>query len=160
MTPWPYLVPQHAGSPWSDLPTTGPAAALDWPTVGVYCPHEPTPWLLGSFRLSAEVLEHRGEAHWSWSRDYLTGDGLLIQLGRRSGDTGLHFLVGDEPTDRQVSRFVTDLRSRVTLRCSICGTSQAFRLERLQGVLATLYAAGIREITLDALARRVPNAAK
>lgn len=179
---WTYVVPSYSTSPWWEK-RTRPLTRTDlhWPRIGVYCPHAPAPWLLGSFVVSAIVLKQRGELDWTWQRDFATGDGHLIRLGERSGRTGPQLLVDDRPHDPDAQRDelmharavgadvgpILDrmrhadehLRSRVELQCGTCGLARAFRSDTVQQIATRLHLAGVREVTLGALARRVDQAA-
>jgi len=177
---WKYLVPKLAGSQWD---TRGPVYStdLDWPTVGIYCPHDPAPWLLGSFSISPEVLEQRDEAYWGWRRDFVTGDGHVIQLGRNSTRSATQSLVGNEVHDADALNAAfaralelhgplapetaeamskleaadQGLRQRIPLECGYCRLSRVFRSDRVQRVLTTFWQAGIREVPLTSFAARI-----
>lgn len=171
-TSWDYLVPRFDASPWSGMSVR--VADPAWPTVAVYCPHDPVPWLLGSFTCDAD------SKYWGWSRDYPTGDGHIISLGRRSGSHGRQYLdQSDQPIDRTAERQAlrdatgsqdaeqnyrrwagADARVRLRLTCGVCALDSVFRSERVQPLVSILWANGIREVTLTAFARRVSNAAK
>ena len=180
---WTYLVPSLFGSRWDVRGGPLYSAPLDWPTVGIYCPHEPHPWLIGSFCVSPDVLEHRGEIYWRFRREYVTGDGYLISLGRQSGDTGTTQLVGDEVYDRQavadelaraladhgilssqakgasakIDRANSDLRVDVRLTCGVCTLRRKVRSETVQPIVNLLWRIGMREIDLATFLRRVDN---
>lgn len=171
---WDYLVPRLHGSAWDKGESSRFVADLDWPTIGVYCPHEPQPWLLGSFRVSAAVLEERGVASWSWTPDYVTGDGYTIRLRRQSESGHTQQLVGNEPYDRKVleaelagtvDKFgvgpeamaisermdsaAANLRGRPILECGECGDRRVYQSESVQAAVALLWEHGRREIALD-----------
>lgn len=180
MTTWNFLIPRLAGSPW-DKPGALYSTDLGWPTVGIYCPHDPAPWLLGSFAVSPEVLEQRQEVYWGWRRDFVTGDGHLIRLGRNSTRGATQSLVGNDLHDAEaLQRAFTraleehgplapettevmakleasdrDLRQRIPLECGTCRLSRVFRSDTIQKVLTTFWQAGIREVPLATFATRI-----
>ncbi|MFJ1510913.1 hypothetical protein [Cellulosimicrobium funkei] len=182
---WDYVVPALHGSPWEQYASPLVSTDLDWPTVGVYCPHAPQPWLLGSFHVSDAVLEERDEIHWGWRRDYATGDGYLIPLGRQSGVTPTQSILDDAPFDKkattaramraleqhgieseqfkrasaEMARGDSELRARIPLRCGHCSLARTFRSESVQTVMSVFWRAGVREISLETLARRVDRRA-
>lgn len=174
-----YLVPDYFRSPWYRRGNVH-AGDLNAPRVGVYCPHDPDPWLLGSLAHDAGLSERSGTPYWSWDLDYLTGDGYLIRLGRQAhGPTDTQFIVDNKPRDRDAEKremkraietgLGTDealarrnyaeanTRARVTMRCGAqgCGISRTFRMERLHEIASKLWSVGIREISLSSLAARV-----
>lgn len=178
MTDWKYLVPRYVGSAWAqphELSTT--SVDLDWPRVGIYCPHEPVPWLLGSFSVSAALHEWGGAQRWTWARDFVTGSGHVIRLGRKSDAEPFQSIVDDAPHDPEalyerltqldpmsedaadilagIERADASMRSRVAMKCGTCRLSRTFRMERVEPLLSTFWHAGIREIDLESFARRV-----
>lgn len=183
---WDYLVPVLHGSAWEKYANPLTSADPDWPTVGIYCPHDPEPWLLGSFTLSAAVVEDRGERYWAWQRDYVTGDGYLIHLGRQSGAPPHQGIVDDQPFDKKsagrrameafeqhgidspefqkaadlLARGDEGLRLRIPIQCGVCALERTFRADSVQQVLGVFWTAGIREISLEMFARRVDRRAK
>lgn len=166
---WNYRVPKFAGSPWeqqgAELGGSMPKD-MDVPTIGVYCPHEtPHDWLLGSFSISPTVAEQRGEMLWGWHREYLTGAGEFIRLSRQRQDSsGTQLIVDDAPANRkEVNAEVAEaqghiVRQRIPMRCGVCGLARVLRSDRVQEILTTLWKFGIREISLDALGKRVDHA--
>jgi hypothetical protein len=173
---WDYLIPRYETSPWAVPERSAYFTDLDWPTVGVYCPHEPVPWLLGSFQVSAEVLQAEGTAYWGWVPDYVTGDGRVIRLKRQSESSHTQWLVGDETYDRktlqdaltgaleksgpgpealaiseQMDHAAANLRGRAILECGECGNRKVYRTEGVQSAAALLWEHGRREIALDEL---------
>lgn len=186
MDRWSYLVPTYFGSAWETPGTSRTVADLDWPTVGIYCPHDPTPWLLGSFTLSPAVLEQRGEPYWGWGRKFATGDGYVIRLGQQSGEDGTRSLVGDGVLDRDalgrnlsaalaahgplspeaheaseaMERANADMRLGINMRCGSCTLRRRFRSDTVQPILTKFWQLGIREVPLENFAQRVDRRAK
>lgn len=180
MSDWKYLVPRLHGSPWD---ARGPlySTDLEQARVGIYCPHEPSPWLLGSFTLSPEVLVQRGETYWGWERDFVTGDGYVIKLGRNSKRAATQSLVGDALHDADALKIAfrraleehgplapqtieamskiegadQELRLRIPLECGFCHLSRVFRSDRVQGVVSAFWQAGIREVPLGTFAAAI-----
>lgn len=180
MTGWKYLVPKLAGSTWD---ARGPLywTDVDEPRVGIYCAHEPSPWLLGSFTISSEVVEQRGETYWGWQRDFVTGDGYVIKLGRKSARAATQSLVGDEVHDAdalnaafrrsldqrgplapetveamsKIEAAKQGLRLRIPLECGLCRFSRVFRSDRCQIVVSAFWRAGVREVQLKTFAAAI-----
>lgn len=161
---WAYRVPALAGSPWERHQSSRrPADFSEWPTIGLYCPHDtPHDWLLGMFDASQDVAIQSGEIFWGWWREYLTGAGEIIHLteGHRRAT---QLLVDDAPAGEKVNALAAEsegheVRQRIRVRCEVCKLSRVFRSDTLQPILTTLWKFGIREVSLDALARRVDNA--
>lgn len=169
---WRYVVPKFFESPWHRPGGSVTRADLKRPNVGLFCPHEPLPWLLGSFSPSHAVLEERGTEFWAWRRDYVTGDGYLIPLGRGAEDSGNQELVDDAPADRdklredllrsvgeagptsaeaiavlrQMEEVDASLRLRIAAKCGICGASWRWRSGSVQQVAQAFWSRGIREV--------------
>lgn len=182
---WDYLVPKYYGSPWEDRSgNSAYVTDLEWPRIGIYCPHDPLPWLFGSFSLSAEVLRQTDEPYWGWDREFATGDAHLIKMGRQSGDNAFQSLVGndvhdDDQANDALNRAIEEhgfgsaqaaealekantarenLRSRVVMRCGICSLSRAFRMEKVQKIVTVYWQIGRLEVPLEEFARRVDRA--
>lgn len=173
---WNYLVPRLRGSAWDKGERSVISAGVE-PRVALHCPHEPLPWLLGSFVAEEDSLEGSVELRWTWTRDYPTGDDLLIRLQRGDGKlSGTQFLAGNEIYDRKVmleamtsagSQPAADearrqyeaaqsvVRAKVSLRCGICSVSRSFRMENVQRVAQGFWDLGILEVPFDMFARRV-----
>lgn len=188
---WNYLIPKYYGSPWQNkYNRTNYSADLDHPTVGIYCCRdEPMPWLCGSFSVSSAVWEKKQEVFWGWRRDYLTGDGHMITLGRgqmAAGGSPEQSIVDDRPWVREdahdrLTAAIRDhgilssqatavhdelrhadatLRLRIPVRCGICGLARTFRSDTVQDIVTRLWQVGIREIDLLTFARRVDRRRK
>lgn len=168
------IVPALRESPWfkpgdADF-VSGPA-----PRIGLYCPHDPLPWLLGSFVLDEEISGKVKSPYWSWTTQYPTGDGLLIRLGGQ----GQQYLVDDKIRDRDEERaqlraalasgdperqatVVKDIdrreattRSNLLLKCGTCPLRRKFRTEKLHPILSTFWQVGYQEVPLATFAARV-----
>lgn len=183
MSNWPFIVPRYAETRWASGRASAYVTDLEWPNVGVFCPHDPEPWLIGSFSVSAAVLEQKDVVHWGWDKTFVTGDGYLIHLDQ-TGEDGLQNIVDDAPYDREAAqRRMTDaiesegvgpavmalmeekersdraLRARVRLKCGGCGFDRVFRVEKLHRILSIFWQIGMREVEVRTLARRVDNGA-
>ena len=180
MSEYRYLIPTFDGSPWDRYPFNNHLVVTDvtWPRVGVYCPHE-TPWLIGSFQVSEVRWRLREEIGWTWSPEFMTGDGHLIKLGV-GGE--LQELVGDDIRDRKAERVAADtppvlseeqrrasdrikyndanMRTRIPMRCKECRMSYPFRSETMERVAGGLWNLGIREVPLATLAALRPSGAR
>ncbi|MCD4525229.1 hypothetical protein [Nocardioides sp. cx-173] len=186
MTGFQFVVPKLLGSPWDHEHLPRRSTDPDWPRVGIYCAHEPWPWLVGSFAVSDEVQDQRGTEYWGWDLNYLTGDGFLIPLTPQAKEKNSHFLVGDQVRDREAerrdlqaaaaavaagdfeaARRVNDriamdrsqTRERIPMLCGHCDYRRVFRSETVQKVASTFWRIGHREVDLRTFAARVDRAA-
>ena len=177
------VVPSLHASPWAKPGAPMIAALEGWPRVGIYCPHEPAPWLIGSFVLDEEASERAGAPYWSWTLDYPTGDGHLIRLGRNGERGRAQYIVDDAERDRgaekaevrratlsgdaseleAVTRAIdhreSNTRARIPMMCGTCGLSRTFRAEHLHRIASTFWAVEYREVPLTVFARRVDRRA-
>lgn len=177
MDNWTYLVPEYHGSPWYEKQGSQIVTDREEPRVGIYCPHDPAPWLIGSFTVSGMVLEERGEVLWSFENKWMSGDGYLFNLAAEP----VAYLVDKTPYRRnEVAERLRDaverhgfgsgeaaaiaaeqeqaqakLRARPKLRCRICQDGRDFRSENVQAALGLLWATGRREVTLQTFIRWV-----
>lgn len=185
MSEWKFLIPKYHDSSFSKNQRSSYSADLDWPSVGIYCGQHDEPWLFGSFAIDGEIFEDLGEVYWAWSRNWVTGDGYQIHLGRQAGTGGPQRIVDNMPYDKramadalgsaveihgpdspeaaaiskQMDHANSEVRSRVPLKCGTCGEHRVFRRERAEPIVKTLWAVGIREVELQLFARRVDRGA-
>lgn len=161
---WNYLVPDLADSPWWDYQMH--RVNLNEPHINIFCDrgHRNDPWLIGCFRVSSAVVQQRNEILWTWEREYVTGDGNMIQLGRHTEAEGTQRLIGDSPatseaiTESQLAGESEQVRLRVgDMRCNECGYNRRFRSESVQDILSMFWNIGYREVRLEMLAQRVDN---
>lgn len=125
--------------------------------IGIYCGQEShirEPWLIGSFCVSREVLEERGEIWWGLRKDFPTGDGSLLRVGGQQSQ----LIAGSErvPTDNDGLPILSTEahrqgRGRERLQCRRCGLTVTLRSETVQKIAARLFQAGMREVTLSQL---------
>ena len=122
------------------------------PRVSFYCEaesHAGDPWLAASF----VYVETEKGGTWGESPLYPTRDGCGFWIGFRASGQ----LIGDVPADQgDVMRFSDpEFRVRFTLSCRRCGLKTRRRSDSIQGDLATLSRAGVREVALPAYAAMI-----
>lgn len=151
---WNYKVPRFAGSRWEaeGFKAIGDGSPED-PRIGIFCDingHED--FLIGMCRRVEE-----GSVSWweSWST-YPTGEGQLIEL-HASSDIPSSLILNDKPRPDTIpsDTDTSTERTRYKLRCRTCRNRRAFNFESLQVPLTMLWDGGIREISLQGLARSV-----
>lgn len=178
---WDFVVPRFFDSPWyrAGHQRSVFSTNLDLPNVGVFCPHDPHPWLLGSFEVSEEVYRQTGKVHWAWVPEFVTGDGYVIHLRRQSARRHMQYLVDDRPHDsqalaaeltealkehgplsaeaqalsEQMGRASQSIRGRIVMECELCDLRRVFRSENVQAPVAMLWQLGRRELTLEAFSK-------
>jgi len=179
VTEWPYLVPNYFSSAWNNPAAQGgslTSSDLDWPRIGVYCPHESRPWLVGSLVLSGAVLAQRNESLWGWEKTFITGDGYLIRLEANRRSSAVQSVVDDAPYSREDERHLlgqhmdadqarklleridhanATMRTRFVFDCGVCRAPRIFRSDSVQQVASAFWEAGTREVTISLLAEAV-----
>ena len=80
---WAYLIATIADAPPALHSNT--VTDLEIPHLGIFCPHDEGPWLVGTFRISGAVMEQKNELFWTWDGVYLTGAGDVLRLPDRQG---------------------------------------------------------------------------
>lgn len=180
------VVPKLPGSRW-DTRQSRTRVDADWPRLGIYCRRRHDLHLIGSFELSADVLEQREERYWGWTTNYLTGDSYLISLNRTSGSGRPQQIINDAPRDfeaestrrasaieavsrgdfdtaseisDQLDLAASELRLRIPLVCPPCGLSRIFRSDTLQPVIEKFAQLGIPEIGVHEFVARVDRRAR
>ncbi|WP_297625687.1 hypothetical protein [Nocardioides sp.] len=137
-------------------------------------------WLLGSFTLSAEVLEQRGERYWAWESKFLTGDGYLIPLTSSADE--IQQIVRDKPRDSRAERDAAqrarealeygdferaagemeasevaqaETRLRIKLVCGECRRPRTLRSDSVQPIVGKLWEVGVKELGFTTFLARV-----
>ena len=175
------VVPDYFLSKWHNRAVTIYSDEEDWPRIGIYCPHDPHPFLIGSLTVSPMVLEERGTIYWSPENTWTDSNGIRFTLRARLSAQQQN-LLDDTPRSKselgnrlraalheqdqekialasaELDRFDSDTRGRIELACKTCGDSLRYRSQTFQAALSKAYAGGIRELTLEQL-RRVSSLA-
>lgn len=182
---WQYLIPTFYGTSYDTGGRRISRADMSVPRLGVFCPHSPESWLLGSFVVSSQIFEQRQEVYWGWSRTYGAADGSEIDFDRQRSASAVQEVVDDRPVDvneyrdaisRAVRRFgpespqvrqladertyaLDNLRLKVKLKCGVCTLRRDYRSEKLHQVVSTIWANGVREIPFEVFIRSVERRA-